>query len=104
MAALLTFLLAVASAPIPAKDLLLEDGTVYVSAEARPIAASVLVRGGQIAFVGDPEEARRRAGAAPRRSLQGAFVFPGWTDVHLHLLELGQSLECADLRAAANAP
>jgi predicted amidohydrolase YtcJ len=64
----------------------------------------VLVRGGQIAFVGDPEEARRRAGAAPRRSLQGAFVFPGWTDVHLHLLELGQSLECADLRAAANAP
>jgi predicted amidohydrolase YtcJ len=101
VAALLTLLLAVATAPTPGKDLLLEGGIVYASAEARPAAASVLVEGGQIAFVGDPEEARRRAGAAPRRNLQGAFVFPGWTDVHLHLLELGQSLESADLREAA---
>jgi len=103
VAALLTLLLAVATAPVPGKDLLLDGGIVYASAESRPTAASVLIQRGRIVFVGDAEEARRRAGAAPRRELHGAFVFPGWTDVHLHLLELGQSLESADLRGAANA-
>lgn len=103
MASLLTLLLAVATAPTPGKDLLLEGGIVYASAQARPAAASVLVQGGKVVFVGDAGEARRRAGAAPRRNLQGAFVFPGWTDAHLHLLELGLSLESADLRGAASA-
>ena len=92
MAALLTLLLAVATAPTPGKELLLEGGIVYVSAEARPAHASVLIEGGRIAFVGGAEEARRRAGAAARMDLHGAFVFPGWTDVHLHLLELGHGM------------
>jgi predicted amidohydrolase YtcJ len=103
VAALLTLLLAVATAAPPATHLLLEGGTVYASSEARPGSASVLISDGKIAFVGDAEEARRRAGTAPRRDLRGAFVFAGWTDAHLHLLELGQSLESADLRGAANA-
>jgi predicted amidohydrolase YtcJ len=103
VAALLTLLLAVATAPIPGTDLLLENGIVYASAQTRPAAASVLVQSGRIAFVGGAAEARRLAGTAPRRDLRGAFVFPGWADAHLHLLELGQSLESADLRDAASA-
>jgi predicted amidohydrolase YtcJ len=103
VAALLTLLLAVATAPTPGKDLLLEGGIVYASADARPAAASLLIQGGKIAFMGGVEEARRRSGAASRVELHGAFVFPGWTDVHLHLLGLGQSLESADLRDAATA-
>jgi predicted amidohydrolase YtcJ len=103
VAALLTLFLAVATAPIPGTDLLLENGIVYASAQAPPAPASVLVQGGRIAYVGGAAEARRRAGSAPRRDLRGAFVFPGWADAHLHLLELGQSLESADLRDAASA-
>ena len=103
MAALLTLFLAVATAPTPAKGFLLEGGMVYASPDAHPAPASVLIQDGKIAFVGGAEEARRRAGATARRDLHGAFVFAGWTDAHLHLLELGQSLESADLRGAANA-
>ena len=50
---------------------------------------------------------RRRPGGAPDPRRGGIcaarFVFPGWADAHLHLLELGQSLESADLRDAASA-
>ena len=92
-----------ATAPAPSPDLLLEEATVYVAADARPERASILILGGRIAFVGDPAEARRRAGAAPRVPLPGRFVFPGWMDAHLHLLGLGKSLEIAALRGASSA-
>jgi len=87
----------------PAAPLLLEGGTVYASAAAAPSKASVLVRDGKIAFVGDPARARRLAPDAKRVNLSSAFVFPGWADSHGHLLGLGKSLEIANLRAAADA-
>jgi predicted amidohydrolase YtcJ len=43
------------------------------------------------------------APGAARVDLAGSFVFPGWADAHGHLAGLGQSLEVADLRGAANA-
>ncbi len=90
-------------APAQPTDLLLEDATVYVAADARPARASILIAAGKIAFVGDPAEARRRGGGAKRVSLAGRVVFPGWMDAHLHLLGLGKSLEIARLRGAENA-
>ncbi|HEY3173498.1 MAG TPA: amidohydrolase [Thermoanaerobaculia bacterium] len=87
----------------PTAPLLLEGGTVYASAEAAPAKASVLVRGGKIAFIGNPASARRLAPEAKRVSVSGAFVFPGWADAHGHLLGLGKSLEIAKLRGAADA-
>jgi hypothetical protein len=103
-AAVLAILAAIvpdASSPRP--ELLLENGVVYVSAEAEPQRLSILIGGGRILFVGDASEARRLALDAPRRDLAGAFVFPGWADAHLHLLGLGQSLEIANLRGLADA-
>jgi len=91
-----------ASGPGPAQDLLLEGGAVYASAEARPQRASVLLRGGKIAFVGGSEEARRRAPAARVVDVSGGFVFAGWSDAHGHLAGLGEALESADLRRAAS--
>jgi len=81
-------------------DLLLEGGTVYASAEAVPVRASVVAAGGRIVFVGDPAAARARAAGARVVNLEGAFVFPGFADAHLHLLGVGKSLEVADLKGA----
>lgn len=76
---------------------------MYVSADAKPRAASVLVRDGKIVFVGDPAAARKQASNAAVIDLKGAFLFPGWADAHGHLLGLGKALETADLRGAADA-
>lgn len=83
-------------------DLLLEGGTVYDSARSSGQAASVLIRGGRILFVGSPAQARKRAPSARTVSVAGGFVFPGWTDAHGHLAGLGKSLETADLKGATN--
>lgn len=94
----------IASAALPAEaGLLLEGATVYVSADAKPQSASVLVRDGKVVFVGDPAKARREARGAAAIDLKGAYIFPGWSDAHGHLAGLGKALETADLRGAADA-
>jgi len=87
----------------PQPDLLLENGTVYASADARPAKASILLSGGRIVFVGDPAEAKARAKSARAVDLSGRFVFPGFADAHLHMLGLGKSTETAALRDATSA-
>jgi len=87
----------------PAPPLLLEGATVYRSAQEEPVKASILMRDGKIAFVGDAGGARRLAPDAKSVNFSGAFVFPGWADSHGHLLGLGKSLEIANLRGAADA-
>lgn len=99
----LVFALLTSGAAETGAALLLEGATVYVSAEAKPSRASILLSDGKIAFVGDPARARGLAGGAKRVDLAGAFVFPGWADAHGHLLGLGKSLEIANLRGAATA-
>lgn len=96
-------LLAMIAAPAPDPGLLLQGATVYLSADAAPRAASILVRGGKIAFVGEAERARAAAPAASVIDLAGSFVFPGWADAHGHLEGLGKALEIADLRGASDA-
>ncbi|HWZ84736.1 MAG TPA: amidohydrolase [Thermoanaerobaculia bacterium] len=103
MLLILPVLLALSQPETPKADLLLEGGVVYVASDAEPRKASIVVGEGKILFVGDPAEARRRAGAAQRIALRGAFVFPGWADAHLHLSGLGKSLEVASLRDASSA-
>lgn len=98
----LLFLLSAAGSP-SGPDLILDGATVYVSADAAPAKLAILVRGGRIAFVADSQEVRRRAPEAKVLDLTGRFVFPGWADAHGHLLGLGQALEIADLRGAADA-
>jgi predicted amidohydrolase YtcJ len=97
--ALLTLL---ASSSPGGPDLLLENATVYASADAKPRRLSIVARDGKIAFVGEAARARRVARPGKRVNLSGAFVFPGWADAHGHLLGLGTSLEVAQLRGAAD--
>jgi predicted amidohydrolase YtcJ len=97
--ALLTLL---ATPPPDGSDLLLENATVYASADAKPRKLSIVARDGRILFIGDAAGARRVARPGKRVDLSGAFVFPGWADAHGHLLGLGKSLEVAQLRGAAD--
>jgi predicted amidohydrolase YtcJ len=99
----LTLLLAAPPAPPVAAELLLEGGVVYVSAQAKPRPASIVVAGGKVAFVGDPVRARALSGGARKVDLGGTFVFPGLIDAHLHLSGLGKSAEIARLRDARSA-
>jgi len=100
---LAAFLLAGTEEP----DLLLENGTVYVSPDAKPAKSSVLISAGRIAFVGDPAAARARAGAPGKSAktfdLAGKFIFAGFADSHLHTLNVGQATENANLRDAKSA-
>ena len=106
MSFLCGLLLTLLAAAVPGgsdSGLLLEGATLYVSADAKPSKAAVLVRDGRIAFVGDAAQARKLAPAASRVDLSGAYVFAGWADAHGHLEGLGKSLESADLRGAPTA-
>jgi predicted amidohydrolase YtcJ len=93
----------VAAAATPPANLLLEGATVYVSPDAPPARLSILVRQGSIAFVGEASEARRQAAGASAIDLTGRVILPGLADAHGHLEGLGQALEIADLRGAADA-
>jgi predicted amidohydrolase YtcJ len=102
----LSLLLAAATAAAgssPAPRLLFEGGMVYVSADGPAKAASIVVDDGRILFVGDAGKARALAPHARIVDVHGRWVFPGWTDAHLHLESLGHSREIADLRGAASA-
>jgi predicted amidohydrolase YtcJ len=98
----LVLALTAAGAAVPA-PLLLVNASVYVSAGDRPRAASILISGGRVQFVGDAAEARSRGRGAEVVDLGGRPVFPGWTDAHGHLLGLGKALDVAKLRGAASA-
>ncbi|HEY3203502.1 MAG TPA: amidohydrolase [Thermoanaerobaculia bacterium] len=87
----------------PKADLLLENGIVYVSPEAAPRKASIVVADAKILFVGDAARARKLGKSARIVDLRGAFVFPGWADAHLHLQGVGKDREITNLRGAASA-
>jgi len=96
--------IALASAPlVAAPPTLFTGATVYVAAGQPPRAAAILVEDGKIAFVGEEGEARKRAPDARPVDLAGAFVYPGLTDAHAHLLGLGEALETLDLRGKQKA-
>lgn len=71
-----------------AQNLIIRGGTIHTGVEATPTAEIVIVRDGRITYVGDDE-----ANVAPADieviDLQGATLFPGFTDGHAHLDGIG---------------
>jgi predicted amidohydrolase YtcJ len=64
----------------------------------QPDAEAVAIRGGRIVFVGSATDAGRfRGGSTTVRDLAGATVLPGLIDTHVHLENLGASLERVNL-------
>ena len=61
-------------------------------------AEAFAVEDGKFTFVGSNEEANK-LNCSERINLQGKFVCSGFNDSHMHLLNYGQALACADLSA-----
>jgi hypothetical protein len=83
--------LALGAAAVRADDsLVLFNGNVHTGVPGAPRAQAILSVDGQVVFVGDSEEARRRAPDDARAiDLQGATVLPGLADAHAHLSGIG---------------
>lgn len=73
----------------PSKMTVYLNGTIYTGDVNNPIAGAVVVEGNQIVFVGGEAEAREIANKAEVIDLNGAFMYPGFTDAHAHLLGIG---------------
>lgn len=85
---LLALLLTAAAGSAQAQDLLIRGGPIYTGVEASPTAETVQVRGGRIAYVGPAAGAPDAAGLE-FVDLNGAAMFPGFTDGHAHLDGIG---------------
>lgn len=72
-------------------DLVLTGGTVYTAEAGQPRAEAVAVRAGRILAVGDTTEILQLIGEGTQVvDLQGAFIYPGFTDSHVHLRGVGE--------------
>jgi predicted amidohydrolase YtcJ len=80
-----------AAAPPPKADLVIWGGPVYTADDAHPTAQAVAVRAGRIVYVGSRAGAKAEVGPKTRViDLKGAALFPGFTDCHAHLREIGE--------------
>ena len=79
---------AVAAAPA---DLVIWGGPIYTAVDARPKVEAVAVSHGRIAFAGARAGAKALVGPKTKViDLAGAALFPGFTDSHAHLGEIGE--------------
>jgi len=74
--------------PAQAQDLLIRGGTIYTGVEASLTAEIVIAREGRIAWVGSAADAPSTDGLTVV-DLEGATLFPGFTDGHAHLDGIG---------------
>lgn len=82
----------------PAATLLITGGTIHTMDDDRPRAEAMAIAGNRILYVGDLDNAVRYAGPETERiDLRGGAAFPGFTDAHAHLVNLGRSLSQLDL-------
>ncbi len=71
-----------------AADLVLTNGFVYTVEASQPTASAVVVRDGQILFVGSDAEALTHSGPETEViDLGGRMAMPGAHDSHVHILE-----------------
>lgn len=80
--------LAALALPSAAQDLLIRGGTIHTGVAAAPTAEVVIARDGRIAYVGAAAEAPSTEGLTII-DLDGATLFPGFTDGHAHLDGIG---------------
>ncbi|MFO0908407.1 MAG: amidohydrolase family protein [Isosphaeraceae bacterium] len=84
-------------------DTVFEVGRIWTGDRTRPWATALAIRGGSVAGVGDPAGMKRFQGPLTKVvSRPDAFGLPGLIDSHVHLSELGASLEEIDLRGVTS--
>ena len=109
LAALAASALPAAAAPSAVKggasaDLVIWGGPIYTAVDAHPKADAVAVSHGRIAFVGAKAGAQALVGPKTKViDLKGAALFPGFTDSHAHLREIGERELTLNLEGAKSA-
>src|SRR6476469_4131891 len=106
-----SILLAAAALALPAApaaaapaDLVIWGGPIYTAVDARPKVEAVAVSRGRIAFAGARARAKALVGPKTRVvDLKGAALFPGFTDSHAHLREIGDRELTLNLEGAKSA-
>ncbi|WP_321390136.1 amidohydrolase [Emcibacter sp.] len=78
--------------------MILQNATIYTGNDVQDIVASVAVKGDRIVAVGNVVD--YDCDKVQKLDLQGAFVYPGFTDAHVHLRETGYREITLDLRDA----
>lgn len=71
-------------------DIIFLGGPIWTADDAQPTVQAVVVGGGRIVFAGGEAAARALAGAETEIvNLNGAALYPGFTDAHAHLVGIG---------------
>ena len=93
-----------AAAPTPAVSVtIFRGGPIYTGLEEAPIAEAVAVADGIILAVGSADLVAAGAGDDPVVvDLQGASLYPGFTDAHAHLLGVGMRELTLNLEGTAS--
>lgn len=88
--------------PDTAATLILYSGNIHTMDEAGTVVEAMVVRDGEIIYVGDDEGARAYVHPdVTRIDLANKTVLPGFHDAHTHLIMSGTDLLYVDLFAAA---
>ena len=67
------------------------NGPIYTANDAQPKVEAVAVANGKVLFAGSRKDAQKLKGPQTRIvDLKGAAMFPGFTDAHAHLREVGE--------------
>jgi hypothetical protein len=70
--------------------MILRGGPIHTADDAMPTAEAVAVRDGRIVYVGDAAGAEALIGTETEIvELDGAALYPGFTDAHVHILGVG---------------
>ena len=102
--ALLTPLAASQAAGKPVADLVIWGGPIYTAVDAKPKVEAVAVSHGRIAYAGGKAGAQAMVGPSTKViDLKGAALFPGFTDAHAHLSEIGERELTLNLEGSASA-
>ena len=74
----------------PTGDVIYTGGPIYTGIAEDPIVEAVLVRDGRIVVAGALVEALGATLFAEEIDLDGAAMFPGFTDAHVHVMGVGE--------------
>lgn len=84
-------------------DLIVVGGTIHTGDDASPSARAIAIRGDRFTYAGSIDGAMALRGAATRvLDVGGLTMLPGLIDAHLHLTNLGLTLQQVDLNDAGS--
>jgi predicted amidohydrolase YtcJ len=72
-----------------AADTLYSNGTIHTGLDSEPTVEAVVVTNGRIVFAGSQQGANHYQ-ATEKINLEGAHLYPGFTDAHAHLFGIGR--------------